>query len=322
MANKLYQTGFIGDAHRPLVVITAKCHPWLIEKLLPNFRVAYFPAITYLELMQMAIDITGLIVTTRLRIDAPIIDASPSLKWIGRLGSGLELIDVAHAEARGVRVVSSPEGNSNAVAEHVLGLLLGVLNKIAWSHIQVKEGQWLRDENRGTELRGRTVGIIGFGNTGSAFARLLKPFGTTVLAYDKYRFGFANEYIKEASLEQVQRYSNVISFHVPLTPDTQYMANTSFFDALKQRPVILNSSRGKVVDLNALQLAYEEGQISGAGLDVIENEKLSTFSRHETEMLEWLTQQPGIIVTPHIAGYSHEAFLRMAEVVVEKLFGR
>ncbi len=306
---------------KPLAVISAKCHTWLIDQLVVNFRVAYFPAITYLELLQMAPDITGLIVTTRLKIDAALLDAASNLEWIGRLGSGLELIDVSYAESKGIKVVSSPEGNANAVGEHALGMLLGVLNKIAWSHTQVKDGQWLRDENRGTELRGKTVGIIGFGNTGSAFAKLLKPFDVTVLAYDKNRFGFANDYIKEASLEQLQRYSDVISFHVPLQPDTRYMANASFFEALKQQPVILNTSRGKVVDLIALKSAYEQGQISGAGLDVLENEKLSTFHDDETEMLEWLTQQSGIIITPHIAGYSHEAFLKMAQVVVKKLFG-
>lgn len=321
MAKAQYQTGYIGMEGKPLAVISAKCHTWLIDQLVVNFRVAYFPAITYLELLQMAPDITGLIVTTRLKIDAALLDAASNLEWIGRLGSGLELIDVSYAESKGIKVVSSPEGNANAVGEHALGMLLGVLNKIAWSHTQVKDGQWLRDENRGTELRGKTVGIIGFGNTGSAFAKLLKPFDVTVLAYDKNRFGFANDYIKEASLEQLQRYSDVISFHVPLQPDTRYMANASFFEALKQQPVILNTSRGKVVDLIALKSAYEQGQISGAGLDVLENEKLSTFHDDETEMLEWLTQQSGIIITPHIAGYSHEAFLKMAQVVVKKLFG-
>ncbi len=321
MTQTTYQTGYIGDASKPLVVITAKCHPWLIEQLILQFRVAYFPAITYLELLQMATDMTGLIVTTRLKIDAAFMDMAQNLQWIGRLGSGLELIDVAYAESKGVKVVSSPEGNANAVGEHTLGMLLGVLNKIAWSHIQVKNGEWLRDENRGTELRGKTVGIIGFGNTGSAFARLLKPFEVTVLAYDKNRYGFANDYVKEASLEQIQRYADVISFHVPLNADSLYMANASFFDALKQQPVILNTSRGKVIDLQALKTAYEQGQILGAGLDVLENEKLSSYSDAETEMLEWLTRQSGIIVTPHIAGYSHEAFLKMAEVVVRKLFG-
>lgn len=315
------QTGFYGNENHPVVLISAKCHSWLIQQLALRFRVAYLPAITPAELLQMANQVEGLIVTTRLRIEASFLDAATGLKWIGRLGSGLELIDVDYAESKGIKVVSSPEGNANAVAEHTLGLLLGVLNKITYSHMQVKEGIWLRDENRGRELRGGTVGIIGYGNTGSAFAKLLKPFGVTVLAYDNRKSDFSHDYIKEASLEQIQRYAHAISFHVPLTELTHGMANDAFFNALKQQPVILNTSRGKVIEPEALQTAMEKGLISGAGLDVLENEKLATYTEDEKEMLGWLTTHPNIIVTPHIAGYSHEAFLKMAEVVMEKLFG-
>jgi D-3-phosphoglycerate dehydrogenase len=278
------------------------------------------PTIPYDGLLQMAPQISGLIVTTRLRIDAALLDQANQLKWIGRLGSGLELIDLAYAEKRGIKVVSSPEGNCNAVGEHALGMLLAVLNRIAWSYTQVRNHQWMRDENRGTELYGKTVGIIGFGHTGSAFARYLEPFGVTVLAYDKFKSGFANHFVREASLEQVQRYANVISFHVPLTEETRYMANDAFFSDCRQKPVILNTSRGKVIDLTALKNAYEEGLIAGAGLDVLENEKPETFTNGEKQMLDWLTHQPNIIVTPHIAGYSHEAFLKMAQVTYQKLF--
>ena len=302
-------------------IITARAHPVLLEKLQQQgFQAEYSPAITYDELMEKIPEMEGLIITTRIKVDKPLLDRAVNLKWIGRLGSGMELVDVGYAHSKGIRCEASPEGNRNAVAEHALGLLLSLMQKISCSAEEVKQGIWHREENRGVELYGRTVGIIGFGNTGSSFARLLQPFEVTVLAYDKYRAGFGSGYIKEANLEQKRRYADVISFHVPLTQESFHMANAGLFAMMERKPWFLNTSRGKVMDTKALIHALESQKISGAGLDVLENEKIGELSAEEKDSFQWLIKQKNVVITPHVAGYTEEALLKMAEVLYNKLF--
>ena len=303
-----------------MIIITAPVHPVMTETFeKKGLSYQHHPSISYAELFDMIAEAKGIVVSTHIPIDRKMIDKAPKLEWIARVGSGMEHIDVAYASGKNIRCISSPEGNSTAVAEHALGLLLNLLRNINKSSKEVALGIWQREQNRGMELSGKTVGIIGYGNTGSAFAGLLASFDVSVLAYDKYRTGFDGQHVKEATLEEIISQADVISFHLPLTAETKHFANTAFFSGIKKKPVLLNTSRGKVIDTTALQTALEKGFISAAGLDVLENEDLTSYNQDQKDQLERLCAMKNVIITPHIAGYSHEAPFKMSRILLQKL---
>lgn len=305
---------------KPKVIITAFAHPFLAEGLEQRgYAVEVQEKINHAQLLNVIDQYEGMIVSTRINIDKTLLDKANSLKWIGRLGSGMEIIDVEHAATKNIACMSSPEGNCASVGEHCLGLLLCLMHKIGSSSIEVRQGKWNREANRGIELGGKTVGIIGFGHTGSSFARLLSGFGVRVLAHDKYKTGFAAGHVVEASLEEVQAFSDVISFHLPLNEETHHFANELFFTRLEKKPFFLNASRGAVVDTDALVGAIDQQLIAAAGLDVLENEDLACYSAAEEQRFHKLLMHSNVIITPHIAGSSQEALVKMAKHLLIKL---
>jgi D-3-phosphoglycerate dehydrogenase len=305
---------------KPKVIITAYAHPWLTEQLgIAGFEVHENFTITYSGLKDIISRYEGLVLTTRLKIDKDMLDRASSLKWIGRLGSGMEVIDVDYAKSKNIICESSPEGNRDAVAEQCVGMLLSLMHKIASSSEEVRKGIWSRDSNRGTELRGKKVGIIGFGNTGGRFADLLSSFGVEVLAYDKYRKGYGGGHIIETDLANIMEAADVVSLHLPLNNETHHLANDVFFKGFNKAPYFLNTSRGKIVDTEALIKALDEGLVRGAALDVLENEDFTSYTTAEKIQLSSLFKRNNVIVTPHIAGYSDEALFKMASVLLKKL---
>jgi D-3-phosphoglycerate dehydrogenase len=301
-------------------LITDDVHPLLIEQLQQmGYEVDFRPNTTFEETLETIAPYDGLIINSKIFCGDELLAKAPKLKWVGRLGSGMEVIDTKACDAKGVKYFNSPEGNRNAVAEHALGLLLNLLNNITKSNNEVKAGKWIREPNRGEELSGKTIGIIAFGNTGQAFAKVLRGFDVKVLVYDKYKKGFGTDFVKESTAEEIFAEVDIVSLHLPLTEETKYMANETFFSSFKKPICLVNTSRGKVLQTTALIDALRSGKVKAAALDVLENEKINQLNSDERKWFDDLIKNDQVILTPHIAGWTHESKRKIAEVVVERV---
>ena len=302
------------------ILITDDVHPLLYEALSKDgYEVNFQPEIKPDEVLAIIHDYTGLIVNSKVYVGKEMMDRAKKLKFVCRAGSGLEVIDLNYAKEKGIAAFNSPEGNRNAVAEHALGMLLNLMNHISRADAEVRQYQWNREENRGNELSGKTVGLIAFGNTAQAFAKLLHGFDVNILAYDKYYQRFSYEYITESSLEQIFEEADVLSLHLPLTEETKYMIDYKFLSSFKKPYWFINTSRGRVLHTAALIKCLNEGKIIGAALDVLENEKLDKLSIAENKDFGELITDKRVLLTPHIAGWTHESKRKIAEVLLEKI---
>jgi D-3-phosphoglycerate dehydrogenase len=274
------------------------------------------------EIRQLIPGYTGVIIRSKVKLDRDLLSAAVNLKFIGRVGAGLENIEVEYATSRGIVCLNAPEGNRDAVGEQAIGMLLMLFNNLKRADSEVRKGIWKREANRGIELGGKTIGIIGYGNTGGAFARKLKGFGVEVLAYDKYKFGFSDAFVKESGMQELFEQCDIVSLHVPLTAETTCLADHDFFESFKKDIFVINTSRGKVLDTQALIDSVGRGKVRGACLDVLEYEGLSfenLDSDHLPEAFRELVSLENVILSPHIAGWTGESAFKLAMVIAEKI---
>ena len=308
---------------RGRVLITDDVHGVLPKGLTAaGYTIDYDPEITLAEVRSRVGAYEGLIINSKILIDRDLLDSAPGLRWVGRLGSGLEIVDLAYAKTCGVAIISSPEGNAPAVAEHATGMLLGVLHKLRSGDAQVRGFTWDREAARGLELRSRHVGIIGYGHTGPAFAKTLRGFGCEISAYDKYRPNFTAEtpWVRAApSAEELLRTCDVISLHLPLTPETIDYLDAERLAGLRPGTIVVNTSRGRALDLAALVDLLAGGNLGGAALDVFPNEKPNQYAPAEAVVMARLADFDNVLLTPHVAGWTVESKKNLAQIVLERV---
>lgn len=305
------------------IIFLDTVHPILEERLIAaNHQCIHLTDSDFKSTKKLISVADGIVVRSRFPMDANLLDAAPNLKFIARSGAGMENIDLESCAKRNIQLFNAPEGNRNAVGEHALGMLLALMNHFVTADAEVRSGKWDREGNRGIELDGKIVGIIGFGNNGQAFAKKLRGFDVQILAYDKYKSNFGNEFVKESTLEELYANADVISFHIPQNEETLFWANDTFFQSIQKPFFLLNLSRGKIVETKALLKAIENGKVLGAGLDVLEFEKASFenfFDGNMPEAFQQLLASKKVILSPHVGGWTNESYFKLSAVLADKI---
>ncbi|UCS93619.1 2-hydroxyacid dehydrogenase [Echinicola marina] len=299
----------IDDMHESIVP--------LLEEV--GFQVDYRPDIKRPEIEEIVSEYEGLIIRSKTPMDKPLLEKAAQLKFIGRAGAGLDKIDLDYIEEHGIKLFHAPEGNRDAVGEHAIGMLLALFNHFTKADKEVRSGVWDREGNRGEELKGKTIGVFGYGNMGSTFAKKLKGFEVKVLAYDKYKKDYGDEFAQEASFEEIQEKADVLSIHVPLTPETRDFFSMEVLMGFKKPFYLINTARGEVISFETLNKALSNGKLKGALLDVLENEKLATLTVEQKRSFEALCERNNVIFSPHIAGWTFQSYEKINQVLVEKI---
>lgn len=302
------------------ILITESIHVCIIPILEDiGYEVNYKPKIDRQGILDILKEYTGVIIRSKTPADKELIQAGENLKFIARSGAGMDQVDLEYAKSRKIALLNAPEGNRDAVAEHILGLLLNLINKIRNADIQVRNKTWDREGNRGVELMHRTFGIIGFGNMGEAVSKRLQGFGCKIIAYDKYKTGFANDFVEEVALEKLFERADIVSFHIPLTPETKFYVNDKFIESFKKNIILLNSARGEILPLKSLVKYLKLGKISAAGLDVLENEKMGRLTEEQSKLMDDLYEMENVLFTPHVAGWTVESYIKISETLGKKI---
>lgn len=299
----------IDDMHESIVSLLADI----------GIDATYAPGISREEILSTIGDYEGMLVRSKTTIDKELIDHAQKLEFIGRAGAGLDKIDVEYVESKNIEILNAPEGNRDALAEHAVGLLLSLLNKINAADQEVRNWIWDREGNRGMELSDKTVGIIGYGNMGQAFVQRLRAFDCRILVYDKYKKGFGTKKVEEVSLEKLFAKSDILSLHVPLTPETKSWINKEFIESFRKDIFILNTARGEVMPLQDLLDLMDSGKVLGAALDVLEKEKFDKLTEEERLRFEKLFSKKNVVLSPHVAGWTFASYKRINEVLVSKI---